>query len=121
MTTFVHMINEQTTYLIMWKRVSTILLIAFTLQLANNALFYHTHKTIDGVTYAHAHPFNGRHTHDFQKCYLFDHFVTISFDATQYSTKVKLYGIEFHFKTLSPLWTISLFHDSVDGRAPPIA
>ncbi|MCT4647165.1 MAG: hypothetical protein N4A74_19405 [Carboxylicivirga sp.] len=31
------------------------LLIAFTMQIASNALFYHTHN-IQGKTYAHSHP-----------------------------------------------------------------
>lgn len=115
------MIKEQNIYLIKWKRISTIILIAFTLQWVNNALFYHTHKTIDGVTYAHAHPNSGKHTHDFHKCYLFDHFDTISFDSTEGYLKENLYGVEFQFKTLPSLWTISIFHDNVDGRAPPMA
>ncbi len=36
---------------------------AFTLQVVNNALFFHSHKTASGKIFHHAHPNGGNHSH----------------------------------------------------------
>jgi len=44
------------------KRLAIVLTIVFTLQIVNQALFYHAH-IIDGQLFAHAHPNTSDHQH----------------------------------------------------------
>ncbi|MCT4647163.1 MAG: hypothetical protein N4A74_19395 [Carboxylicivirga sp.] len=46
-----------------WKRLAVVLSLVFTLQIVNQALFYHAH-IIDGKVYAHAHPGEDNHQHN---------------------------------------------------------
>nr|WP_321451828.1 hypothetical protein [uncultured Carboxylicivirga sp.] len=49
------------------KRISALLIVAFLLQVVNNALFFHTHTTASGKIFHHAHPNCGHHSHsDYQ-------------------------------------------------------
>lgn len=51
----------------------------FAVQIANNALFYHTHN-IDGKTYAHAHPNCDGHSHKAADFVFYQQLQTILFE-----------------------------------------
>lgn len=56
--------KEYNKYLNLLRRISVTLVFAFILQIANNALFFHTHTTASGKTFHHAHPNCGNHAHN---------------------------------------------------------
>lgn len=47
----------------LWQKLALALLLAFTIQIVNNALCYHTH-IVDGQLYAHAHPGDNSQSHN---------------------------------------------------------
>jgi len=120
---FFHFCNvkkEYIKYLNLLRRISAMLAFAFILQIANNALFFHTHTTASGKTFHHAHPNAGNHSHNDYQYSFYEHLQLITnFDAPQLlrecSFLLALKQETFDFISKQPHYLNNLL-----GRAPPI-
>ncbi len=101
------------------KQISTALIIAFVLQVANNALFIHSHSSIDG-TYSHAHPFGGHHSHnDFQASF-YDQLQLLSLKDIPSLITPCSFELQYSFKDYPENQLSRLFALNIKGRAPPV-
>lgn len=112
-------IKEYETYRNMLKRISIVLIMAFVIQVANNVLFFHSHKTADRH-YSHAHPNCGTHSHNDFQYHFYDQLKLLSHSINADLLKVCSFEQQYSYKCYAlDLFTNEItFH--ISGRAPPI-
>ena len=96
-----------------------LIIVVFAVQIANNALFYHTH-TIDGKNYTHAHPgqSNG-HSHSNYELNFYQQLQLLSVKEIPelIAVIIPFYAVKAERDYRSDY--LSLFSDNDLGRAPP--
>ena len=105
---------------IIWKRLALVLLLVSVVQIANNALFYHTH-TVDGETYGHAHPGEQDEGHnDYEFSFYAQLQLLNTYDVPQLLSDVVLI-FERDVKVEIKQQLASKLQSATFGRAPPLA
>ncbi|MBS2097354.1 hypothetical protein [Carboxylicivirga linearis] len=120
---FFHFCNvkkEYIKYQNILKRISFLLALCFLMQVANNALFFHTHKTADGKILHHAHPNAGNHSHnDYQFSFYEQLQLLTGFDIPKLIQDSPLF-LTFTYDTFVVRFNASIDSNNQSGRAPPI-
>ncbi|MCU4155795.1 hypothetical protein J1N10_07385 [Carboxylicivirga sp. A043] len=92
----------------------------FAIQIASNALFYHTH-TIDGKSYSHAHPGCDGHSHNAADFAFYQQLQNMLSDETP---KLLSDILPSYIETIQmeiPFFINEQYLGSNSGRAPPVA
>ncbi|MCU4175445.1 hypothetical protein [Carboxylicivirga sp. N1Y90] len=113
--------KEYQTYQNRLKQIGAILIVAFAIQLVNNALFFHSHLSESGKAYSHAHPkSNANHTHsDFD----YNFYAQLQLLSSQDLGQLLKDCIYFQIKKSSEQVSSNFQEITInisDGRAPPV-
>ncbi|MBS2213812.1 hypothetical protein KEM09_20560 [Carboxylicivirga mesophila] len=117
---FCIVIKEYIKYQKVFNRLALILIVLFAIQIASNALFYHTHK-IDGKTYSHAHPGCDGHSHNSADFTFYQQLQTMLSEESPdlLSDILPVYFNKLKFETVITANNKFIKHSA--GRAPPVA
>ncbi|MCT4588311.1 MAG: hypothetical protein N4A71_10845 [Carboxylicivirga sp.] len=105
---------------IIWKRLALVLLLVSVVQIANNALCFHTHF-VDGKIYGHAHPGDQNKDHSKYELSFYAQLQLLNtYDVPQLLSDVVLI-FERDVKVEIKQQPASKLQSATFGRAPPLA
>ncbi len=113
-------INKYIKYQKVFNSLALLLVMLFAVQIASNALFYHTH-TIDGKVYSHAHPGCDGHSHNAADFSFYQQLQTINAEDTP-NLLADILPVYKQSYDIEGKALFQAFHAKIfAGRAPPVA
>lgn len=96
------------------------LVVVFVLQVANNALFLHSHNSGKGKTFSHAHPFSSHHSHNDFQIIFFNQLQLLDFNEAPQLVKECFFTSYYTYKNYTINYQAYNFHLNLKNKAPPM-